>query len=104
MPDPDGTRPGYFVNQNQPSEQQITVDEPQEVYSASTLAVKIREALLGQGEIRIDLQGAGRIHSAVLQVLIAAQKSCSAAGRSLVLCEAAPELQRLLQMADLLVR
>jgi ABC-type transporter Mla MlaB component len=101
MPDPDGTRQGNIVNPKQLSEQLIIVDEPQEVYSASSLVTEIREALLEQGDIRIDLKGAVRIHSAVLQVLIASQKSCRGARRSFLLSGISAELQPLLQMANL---
>ena len=103
MPDPDGTQRGSFVIQQQSSEQRIPVDEPQEVACASTLAGKIREALLQPGNLRIDLQGAGRIHTAVLQVLIAAQRSCTLSERSLAISGAAPEMHQLLQMAGLSV-
>jgi ABC-type transporter Mla MlaB component len=98
---PDGTQRGSFVIRQEPSEQLISVDEPQEVSSASTLAGKIREALLQPGNLCIDFQGAGRIHTAVLQVLVAAQRACSASERSLAISGAAPELQPLLQIAGL---
>lgn len=89
------------MKQQHPSEQLIPVDEPQEVYSASALAGQIREALLKPGNLRIDLLGAGRIHAAVLQVLVATQRSCSASKRSLAISNAAPEMQTLLQIAGL---
>ena len=85
------------------SEQQLTVDEPQEVYSAATLAGLIREALLQSGNLRVDLQGAERMHTAVLQVLIAAQRTCKASDRTLVISSIALELQPLLQIAGLTV-
>ena len=89
--------------QQQSFEQLIPVDEPQEVDSASTLAGKLREALLQPGNLRVDLQGAGRIHTAVLQILIAAQRSCASSERSLTISGAAPEMHYLLQMAGLSV-
>jgi anti-anti-sigma regulatory factor len=85
------------------SEQQILVDEPQEVSCASMLAVKIREALLQPGNLHIDLQGATRIHTAVLQVLIAAHRSCNQSERSVAISGAAPEMHQLLHIAGLSV-
>jgi ABC-type transporter Mla MlaB component len=101
LPDPDGTERGSFVNQPQSFEQLIPVDEPQEVSSASDLAGSIRQALLQPGNLRVDLQGARRIHTAVLQVLVAAQRACSASERTFAISGAAPEMHQLLQMAGL---
>jgi anti-anti-sigma regulatory factor len=89
------------VIQQQPSEQLIRIDEPQDVYSATTLIANIREALLKTGNLRVDLQRARHIHAAVLQVLIAAQRSCTTSERSLAICGAAPEIETLLMMACL---
>ena len=91
------------MTQQQPSEQLIAVDEPQEVYSAVTLAGSIRAALLQPGNLGIDLQGARRVHAAVLQVLIAAQRACNASNRSLVISNASLELQPLLLIVGLSV-
>ena len=82
-------------------EQRISVAEPHEVYSAVKLASEIREAVAKPGNLCIDLHGAERIHTAVLQVLVAAHRSDPAFRRSLTVCGAAPGVQTVLQMAEL---
>jgi anti-anti-sigma regulatory factor len=89
------------MTQQHPSEQLITVDEPLEVYSAATLASKLQAALRQPGHLRVDLHGAERLHTAVLQVLVAAQRSCAASQATLAVSGAAPELQALLELAGL---
>jgi anti-anti-sigma regulatory factor len=98
---PDGTQRGNFVIQQQSLEQLIPLAETQEVDTAAQLAGMVREALLKPGNLRVDLQGAGRIHTAVLQILIAAQRSCFSSDRTFVISGAAPEMKLLLQMAGL---
>ena len=77
------------------------MDEPLEVLSASNLAVDIKKALLHPGNLCVDLQEASRIHTAVLQVLVATQRSCRESKRFLAISGGTQELQVLLQLAGL---
>ncbi len=79
----------------------IQVEEPQEVSSAFSLQARLRDALLQPGDLNIHILGTGRIHTAVLQVLIAAQRSCNTAERSLTISGIVPDMVTLLQMAGL---
>jgi len=53
-----------------------------DIYGAPSLLAAIRSALNDDVDLQIDLGGVSRIHTAALQVLIAAVRSAHALGRS----------------------
>lgn len=87
--------------QEEPTQQQIVVTDPQEVYSAAKLTDEIRQALLQPGGIQVDLQGAERIHTAIIQVLVAGKGACAANNRAFSICGVAPGVISLLELVDL---
>jgi anti-anti-sigma factor len=60
----------------------LAVAEMLDIYAAPDLLAAMRSALNDSGDLVIDLGGALRMHSAALQVLVAAVHAAQAGGRS----------------------
>jgi anti-anti-sigma regulatory factor len=83
-------------------EQMISIGPNQlGIHAAPELLNQLCQALRQPGSIQVDLQGARRVHTAVLQVLVAAAIACSECSRAFAVCGLSPQLSSFLDVAGL---
>jgi anti-sigma B factor antagonist len=71
------------------------------IHGASALHERLLALLAQDGDLTLDASGVRNVDTAGLQLMLATQKSCAAAGKSLSLCDASGPLLEALALYGL---
>jgi len=79
----------------------VCIGDMLDIYSAGSLAELLRQVLRAPGGLVADLGESEYLHTAALQVLLAARRQCEAEGREFGLIGVSPSVRRHLELAGL---